>query len=126
VKWAQLIPAESHDVLLIRLGAMVCLGLAGNGTARFSNWKPLRSPFSQGSGPRPPPLVGRVEHQLRSHFSRGQPPWQALRPRAVHKDCVGWILKRATHGLSSNCRTEAAVCLTTVRQPKSYDFRLFI
>jgi hypothetical protein len=48
-KWAQLIPAESDDVLLIGLGAMVGLGWAGNEIARFSDWKRLRSPFSQGS-----------------------------------------------------------------------------
>jgi hypothetical protein len=47
VKWAALIPAESHDVLLIGLGAMVGLGWAGNEIARFSDWKPLRSLFSQ-------------------------------------------------------------------------------
>jgi hypothetical protein len=48
VKRAQLIPAKSHDVLLIGLGAMVGLGWAGNEIARFSDWKRLRSPFSQG------------------------------------------------------------------------------
>ena len=47
MKWAQLIPAESHDVLLIGLGAMVGLGWAGNEIARFSDWKRLRSPFSR-------------------------------------------------------------------------------
>ena len=47
------IPAESHDVLLIGLGAMVGLGWAGNEIARFSDWKRLRSPFSQGLNAEP-------------------------------------------------------------------------
>jgi hypothetical protein len=33
-------------------------------------------------GPRAAPLVGRLGHQLRRRLSRGQPPWQALPPRA--------------------------------------------
>jgi site-specific recombinase XerC len=41
-------------------------------------------PFGKDDGTCPvrAPLVGRVEHQLRSRLSRGQPPRQALPPRA--------------------------------------------
>jgi hypothetical protein len=42
VNRAQLIAAESHDLLLIGLGAMVRLGLAGNEIVCFSDWKRLR------------------------------------------------------------------------------------
>jgi hypothetical protein len=50
---AELIPAKSHDVLLIGLGALVRLGLAENEIARFSGGRLLRSPFSQGSVAQP-------------------------------------------------------------------------
>ena len=50
---AELVPAESHGVLLMGLGAVVEWGLAGEGIDSFSSRKALRSPFSQRLDPQP-------------------------------------------------------------------------
>ena len=49
VNGAELVPAESHGVLLIGLGAVVEWGLAGNGIVCVSSRKPLRGPLYQRS-----------------------------------------------------------------------------
>ena len=49
MNWAQLIPAESHDVLVIGLGAMVGWDGQETGSSASAAGRPLRSPFSQRS-----------------------------------------------------------------------------